>query len=97
MKVKGIKRLQVGGEMPAPAEQGAPAPEQGAAPAGGGPEEQLAQMAMQIVQQLGPEASLALSEMIVQVVQQAGGQAGAPQGEPQYAKRGGKLVMIGRR
>ena len=87
-----VKKFQVGGEMPA--EQSAPA---GAAPAGGGPEEQLAQMAVQIVQQLGPDGAAALAQMIMQVLQEAGGQQGAPQGEPVYAKKGGKLTMIGRR
>ena len=88
---------------PAPEQQGAPAgaPEQGGAPAqGGGPEEQIAGMAQQIVQQLGPEAAAMLAQMIMQLLQQGGGGGGAqptPQGEPVYAKRGGKLVMLGRR
>lgn len=69
----------------APQEQ-AMAPEQ----AQGGAEEQLAQMAMQIIQQLGPEASAALAQMIVELLKQ--GQA--PQSEPVYAKQGGKLVRV---
>lgn len=87
-----VKKLQVGGEAPAPA----PAPEGGApAPEGGqpGPEEQLAQMAMQIIQQLGPEAAAMLAQMIMQVLQQGA----APQGEPVYAKKGGKLTLVARR
>ena len=52
-------------------------------------------MAMQIVSQLGPEASAMLAQMIMQVLEQSSG--AAPQGEPVYAKKGGKLVMIGRK
>ena len=91
-----IKKFQMGGEM-APEEAGvapAPAPEETAGPAqAGGAEEQLAQMAVQIVQQLGPEAAAALAQMIMQVWEQAG----PAQGEPVYAKKGGKLKFIGRR
>lgn len=88
-----VKKFQMGGEM----SQGAPAPEQGApgAPAGG-PEEQIAQMAMEIVQQLGPEAAAMLAQAIMQVLEQGAG-GPAPEGEPVYAKKGGKLTMIGRR
>lgn len=76
----------------------APAPEQGGAPAQGGqggPEEQIAQMAQQIIEQLGPEAAAMLAQMIMQMLQGAAQQA--PQGQPVYAKRGGKLVLINRR
>lgn len=82
-----VRKFQEGGQAPA---QGAPAQ-------GGGqpnPEEQLAQMAQQIVQQLGPEASAALAQMIMQLLQGAAQQA--PQAAPTYAKKGGKLVMLGR-
>lgn len=79
-------------ETAAPADAGM-APEAGGQP---GPEEQLAQMATQIVSQLGPEASAMLAQMIMQVIEQSAGSA-APQGEPVYAKKGGKLVMIGRK
>ena len=85
-----VKKFQAGG--PAPEEMGgagAPAPAQ--EPQAGGAEEQLAQMAMQIIQQLGPEASAALAQMIVELLKQ--GQA-APQNEPVYAKQGGKLVRL---
>jgi hypothetical protein len=51
-------------------------------------------MAQQIVQQLGPEASAALAQMIMQLLQWASQQA--PQAAPTYAKKGGKLVMLGR-
>lgn len=77
MKVK-VKSLQAGGQAPAPGEGGQ-----------GGPDEQLAQMAMQIVEQMGPEAAAALAQMIMQVLEQA-----APAEAPAYAKKGGKLVMV---
>ena len=73
----------------------ATAPEQGGAPQGGGAEEQLAGMAQQIVEQLGPEAAAMLAQIIMQMLQGAAEQA--PQGQPVYAKKGGKLTLIGRR
>ena len=89
-----VRKLQMGG----PAPEAAPAPEQGGAPAqGGGPEEQIAAMAQQIVEQLGPEAAAMLAQMIMQMLQGGGEAQPAPQGEPVYAKQGGKLVLIGRR
>ena len=78
MKVK-TKFLQEGGAALAPA-----------GGQGGGPEEQIMQMAQQIIQELGPEASALLSQMIMEMLQ--GG--GAPQEAPVYAKRGGKLVRV---
>ena len=89
-----IKKFQVGGS--APAEQTAPAETQGGAQ-GANPEEQLAQMATQIVDSLGPEAAAALAQMIMQMLQGAGAEGGAPAGQPTYQRKGGKLVMIGRR
>lgn len=78
----------------APAPEAAPA---GAPAPGGGPEEQIAAMAQQIVEQLGPEAAAMLAQMIMQMLQGGGEPQEAPQGEPVYAKKGGKLVLIGRR
>lgn len=79
----------------APAPEAAPA---GAPAPGGGPEEQIAAMAQQIVEQLGPEAAAMLADTIMQMLQGGGGQPQeAPQGEPVYAKKGGKLVLIGRK
>lgn len=83
-----IKKFQMGGAAP---EQYA----QTAAPEAQGAEEQLAQMAQQIIQQLGPQAAAALAEMIVQILQGATQQAQAP--APQYQRQGGKLVKIGKR
>lgn len=81
----------------APAPEAAPAPAGAPAPGGGGPEEQIAAMAQQIVEQLGPEAAAMLAEMIMQMLQGGGQPQEAPQGEPVYAKKGGKLVLIGRK
>ncbi len=86
-----IKRFQEGGAAPAPAE--------GAAPQGGAnPEEQIMQMAQQIVQQLGPEAAALLAQAIMQMIQGAQ-QGAAPEAgaAPTYAKKGGKLVKVTRK
>jgi len=79
MKVK-TKFLQEGGAAPAPA-------------AGPGPEEQIMQMAQQIIQQVGPEGAAMLAQAIMEMLQ--GG--GAPQEAPVYAKKGGKLVRVARK
>lgn len=94
-----IKRFQQGGpispEEQAMAEQQA----QGGAPQGGpSPEEQLAGMAQQIIEQVGPEAAAALAQIIMQMLQGGGGAPqGAPEGQPVMQRRGGRLVMLGRR
>lgn len=80
-----IKRFQMGGEMP---QEGAPAPEQGQ-PQGGGPEEQLAQMAQEIIQQMGPEAAAMLAQIIMQMLESV-----AQQEQPAFQRKGGKLVMV---
>ena len=74
-----IKKFQMGGAAP---EQAAQTPEQG----GQGAEEQLAQMAQQIISQLGPEASAMLADMIVQMLQ------GAAQQEQQVQPRVTRLL-----
>lgn len=83
-----IKRFQEGGAAPAPEVQSQ-------AQAGPGPEEQVAMMAQQIIEQLGPEAAAMLAQIIMEMLQGAAQEA--PQGQPVYAKKGGKLVMLGRR
>ena len=76
--------------MPAdPAMAGAPA-EAAPAPEQGGQDQmmaQLEQMAMEIIQSVGPEGAAMLAEMIMAMLQQGG----APQGQPVFRK-GGKLV-----
>ena len=87
-----IKKFQSGGAMPAdPAMAGAPV-EAAPAPAQGGQDQmmaQLEQIAMSLVQELGPEACAILAEMIMAMLQQGGG---APaQGQPVF-KRGGRIA-----
>ena len=69
-------------------QEGAPAPEQGQ-PQGGGPEEQLAQMAQEIIQQMGPEAAAMLAQIIMQMLESV-----AQQEQPAFQRKGGKLVMV---
>lgn len=69
----------------------APSPEQGAPAQGAGPEEQLAQMAQQIIEQLGPEAAAMLAEMLMQMLQ---GAAQEQPAQPQYQRKGGKLLRV---
>ena len=93
-----VKKFKMGGQVAPEGGQPGMAQNAQAEPGmeqAGGPEDQIAQMAMQIVSQLGPEASAMLAQMIMQVLEQSAG--AAPQGEPVYAKKGGKLVMIGRK
>lgn len=78
-----LKFLQEGGQV----EGGQPA--EAAAPAEANPQEQIAQMAAQIVQQLGPEAAGLLADAIMQIIQGAA----QPQ-QPQFARKGGKLTRI---
>lgn len=86
-----IKKYQAGGPMPAdPAMAGAPA-EAAPAPEQGGQDQmmaQLEQMAMEIIQSVGPEGAAMLAEMIMAMLQQGGG---APQGQPVF-RRGGRIA-----
>lgn len=93
------RKYQEGGAMAAPAEapaEGAPvegAPMQEGAPAGGA-EEQLAQVAQQLLQMLlqeigDPNAVAAVLQMALEMLQQAAA-GGAEQGQPVF-KKGGKL------
>lgn len=106
MKVN-IRKFQEGGPMGpedpamagAPAEAGMAPEEQGAPMEQGGQEEmmqQLYQMAQEVVQQMGPDAAMALAQAIVEIVQGGGEeQMPAPEEQPVY-RMGGKLVR-GRR
>ena len=95
-----LRKYQMGGAAPeaAPVQEGAPAeggaPVEGGAPAGGA-EEQLAQVAQQLVQMLlqeigDPNAVAAVLQMAMEMLQQMAG-GGAPQEAPVF-KRGGKLM-----
>ena len=92
-----VKKFQEGGPAPMPAEQPTPAEPQSGAPAEGGADQmlmQLAQMAAEALQSGDCNTALAVCEGFMGLIQQAsqgqGGEA-APQGEPVY-KRGGTLV-----
>ena len=90
-----VKKFQQGGPMGDPAMDpamagAAPAPEQG------GQDQmmaQLEQMAMEIIQSVGPEAAAMLAEMIMGMLQQGGAPA---EGQPVFAK-GGKMKRKGAR
>lgn len=58
-----------------------------------GAEEQLMQMAQQIIQQLGPEAAAMLAQIIAQMLQEA---SNAQPSQPTYQRKGGKLVKVGK-
>ena len=92
-----VKKFQQGGPMPAdpamagaPMEAGVPAPEQG------GQDQmmaQLEQMAMEIIQAVGPEGAAMLAEMIMSMLQQGGA---SQEAQPVFAK-GGKMKRKGAR
>ena len=77
-----IKRYQEGGAAPA-----APAPQ-------GGEEQmmqQIAQMAQEIIQQLGPDAAAMLAQVIMEMLQGAQQEVGAVPEEQQFMRCGGKI------
>jgi hypothetical protein len=79
-----IKKYQEGGPMPA----GAPAPE------AGGQDQmaaQLEQMAMEIIQSVGPEGAAMLAEMIMQMLQSQAPVGAPAEGQPVF-RAGGKLA-----
>ena len=95
-----LRKYQMGGAAPeaapvaeeVPMESGAPV--EGGAPAGGA-EEQLAQIAQQLLQMLlqeigDPNAVAAVLQMAMEMLQQAA-QGGAPQEAPVF-KKGGKMA-----
>ena len=79
-----IKRYQEGGAAPA-------APAQ--APQGGEEQmmQQLAQMAQEIIQQLGPDAAAMLAQVIMEMLQGAPQEVGAAPEEQQVMRCGGKI------
>lgn len=87
-----VRRYQQGGPMPAdPAMAGAPV-EAAPAPAQGGQDQmmaQLEQMAMEIIQSVGPEGAAMLAEMIMAMLQQGG--APGPEAQPVFRK-GGRIA-----
>lgn len=79
----------------APAQGGAPAPEQG----GGDPIMQLAEVAMQALETQDCQAAMAVCEAFISMIQPQGGAAPAPAGAPAGGapvfKKGG--VLVGRK
>ena len=89
-----IKKYQMGGAAPVAEAAPEQAPVEGGAPVQGGAEEQLAQVAQQLLQMLlqeigDPNAVAAVLQMALEMLSQAaqGGQQEAP-----VFKKGGKLV-----
>ncbi len=80
-----IKRFQEGGAAPMAA-----APEAQAAPMQGGEQEaamqQIAQMAAQIIQEMGPDAAMLLAQAIMELLQSEQGSEAQP-----VFQKGGKL------
>ena len=91
-----IKKFQEGGAMPADTNQ-APA----SAPAQGGVEEQLAQLAQQLVemlmQQIGdPQAVMMVLQMAAEMLQGATQPVGtAPEEGQAFMRKGGKIMKCG--
>lgn len=91
---KKVLFAQEGAPMPAPEEQAAPMGPEAGAEAAPSPEEQLQQVAGQLLdmlmQQIGDPQAVAA---ILQMAQEMLAQAAAP-AQPQFQRRGGKLVRI---
>ena len=104
-----IKSFQDGGQAtPAPDTAQASAPEQGGAPAEGGGQDPLMQIAQMFSQALQSQDCAALSQgaqMFLQLISQAqggggeqgGAPGGAPSEQPVYMKKGGKFVLKGKK
>ena len=91
-----IKKFQAGGAVEAAPEQAPIAQEAPMQGGQGSAEEQLAQVAQQLLQMLlqeigDPNAVAAVLQMALEMLQQAAAQGGAPQEAPVF-KKGGKLV-----
>ena len=91
-----LRKYQMGGAAPEAAPVAEQAPVEGGAPAQGGAEEQLAQVAQQLLQMLlqeigDPNAVAAVLQMALEMLQQAAQGGGAPQEAPVF-KKGGKLA-----
>ena len=82
-----IKIFQQGGDLEGPA-MAQEAPQQGGQDQA---MQQLQQMAMEIIQSVGPDAAMTLAQMIVEILQSQ--QAPVGEGEPTFYKRGGKVCM----
>lgn len=90
-----IKKFQAGGAAPVAEAAPEQVPVEGGAPVQGGAEEQLAQVAQQLLQMLlqeigDPNAVAAVLQMAMEMLQQVAQGGGVPQEAPVF-KRGGKL------
>lgn len=84
--MKFVKKFQQGGPMPA-GDPAAAAP----APAPAGQDQmmaQLEQMAMEIIQSVGPEAAAMLAEMIMAMLQSQAPMGAPAEGQPVFRKGG---------
>ena len=86
-----VRRYQQGGPVGDPAMASAPAE---AVPQGGQDQmiAQLEQMAMSIIQEIGPEASMALAEMIMAILQQQASMGAPAEGAQPVFKKGGRIA-----
>lgn len=86
-----MKYFQEGGAMP---QEAAPAQQ----PAGNEQEQmmqQLAQVAQQLIQELGPEAAAMVAQIIMEMLQGGGQQEmPAPEQQPAFQRNGGKFNRI---
>lgn len=87
-----IKKFQEGGQAPAAeqtqAAQAVPSQEEEQMM------QQLAQMAQEIIKQIGPEAAAALAQMIIEMIQSAPAPVNAPPQEQQFMRCGGKIKKV---
>lgn len=84
-----------GGVTPAPEDQMAPQGAPQEAPQGEDQMmQQLASVAESIIQQLGPEAAGAVAELILQMLQGGSQPMPAPEEQPAFQRRGGRLQRI---
>ena len=87
-----VRRYQQGGPMPADPAMGGTPVEAAPAPAQGGQDQMMAQieqMAMEIIQSIGPEGAAMLAEMIMAMLQQGGAPA---EGAQPVFRKGGRIA-----
>ena len=82
-----IKKYQTGGAAP---EAPVQAPDQG----NDQMMQQIAQMAGEIIQQLGPDAAAMLAQAIMEMLQSAQAPVGAAPEEQQFMRCGGKIKKV---
>lgn len=84
-----VKKFQQGGEMgaTAPQEQAQAPVETQEAPSQGGMEEQIATIAQDIIQQMGPDGAIILAQTIIKMLQE-----GQQPQQPTFQRKGGMLI-----